>query len=324
MWMLPLVRPTPQVRNRTGVDGPGSIEYHCPALMSPNPRTGFVECDAGLRLWWQSVGSGPTLICCNGVGVSTFFWKYVVEHFSPHYQVVLWDYRGHGQSEQPTDLDSVELSIEASARDLGLVAEAVGAKNAVLLGHSMGCQVALERYHQAPDSVSGLALLFGSAGRVLETFFDRSSSVKIHQAVMAAADRLGPRANKIMRALTRSPVAWSVTRRLRMVDPDYTRREDFQPYLDHLGVIDSRLFLHMVQEANRHDAFSWLSEVAAPTLIIAGENDKFTPLHVSERMVSELPRGEIMVLADGTHAAIIEQPETINHRLGRFLSEISF
>jgi len=293
-------------------------------MSSQEVQSGFVECDAGLRLKWEAIGSGPTLICCNGVGVSTFFWKYVVEHFSNNYQVVLWDYRGHGASEQPAGPTDCELSIESAARDLGLVADAVGSEEAVILGHSMGCQVALERYHQAPDRVAGLGLMFGSAGRVLETFFDRSSSIRVHKLLTRVTDRVGPRANDIVRALMRSPIAWPVTRRLRMVDPLYARREDFLPYLDHLGVIDTRLFLHMVEEAHSHDAFPWLSEVEVPTLVIAAENDKFTPMHVSERMVDALPQGELMVLADGSHAAIIEQPDTINHRLERFLDEIEF
>ena len=88
-------------------------------------QTGFVRTEGGLRLYWRAIGEGPLLICCNGVGVSTFFWKYVVERFSDRYTVVVWDYRGHGRSESPHHPDATDLSIDACARDLALVQEAL-------------------------------------------------------------------------------------------------------------------------------------------------------------------------------------------------------
>lgn len=285
-------------------------------------RSGFVPTDSELSLFWQASGSGPhTLICCNGVGVSTFFWKYIVERFSRDYQVVLWDYRGHGRSDRPRHPRGVDLSIETSARDLGRVQEAVGADKAVLLGHSMGCQVILERALQAPDSVQGLGLMLGSAGRVLETFYDNPGSRPLIKSIARLADGIGDTVNRIARPLVRSPIAWSVTQRIRAVDPYYTSREDFEPYLEHLADLDLRLFLRMVQEADRHDAFPRLSEIQVPALVVAAERDDFTPLWLSEKMARELPQAELLVLADGSHAALIEQPETINHRLARWLQE---
>mgnify|MGYP006214180225 CR=1 FL=1 len=50
--------------------------------------------------------------------------------------------------------------------------QAANVKKAVVLGHSMGCQVALETAVQAPEKVAGMVLMQGSAGKVLDTFFD--------------------------------------------------------------------------------------------------------------------------------------------------------
>ena len=285
-------------------------------------RSGFCQTDDGHHLFWQAAGSGPdTLICCNGVGVSTFFWKYVVQHFSSTHQVVVWDYRGHGRSDRPSDIAGLDLSIPTTARDLGRIMDAVGCEKAVLFGHSMGCQVALERTLQAPETVMGLVLMQGSAGRVLETFYDSQYSRGTIKTIARIANRLGDRVNRIARPLVRSPFAWSVTRRIRAVDPFYTSREDFEPYLEHLADLDLRLFLSMVQEADKHDAFPHLGEIQAPCLVIAAERDDFTPLWLSERMARELPNAELLVLADGSHAALIEQPETINHRVDRFFQQ---
>ena len=80
-------------------------------------RSGFARTDDGLELYWRAVGSGePALVCCNGVGVSTFFFKYVVEHFRERHRVVVWDYRGHGRSSLPPEpIDDADLSIDRCA-----------------------------------------------------------------------------------------------------------------------------------------------------------------------------------------------------------------
>ena len=65
-----------------------------------------------------------------------------------------------------------------------------------------------------------------------------------------------------------------------------------------------------------------LPGIVAPTLVIAGEKDLFTPLHRSRKMVSLLPHAELMILAEASHAAIVEHPQTINRRIDRFLDQI--
>lgn len=284
-------------------------------------RTGFAPTEGGLRLFWKAAGTGPTLICCNGVGVSTFFWKYVVERFADRFQVVVWDYRGHGRSDRPLHPKAADLSIGACADDLGRVMEAVGCSEAVLLGHSMGCQVILERALRRPDTVTGLVPMLGSAGRVLDTFMDDPRSARVYPYVFGLVDFLGDRVNRFIHPLMKTPLAWVVTHRGGAVDPLYMSREDFLPYLEHMGEIDIRLFLRMVGEAHRHDAFEALPNLTAPTLIVAAENDTFTPLWLSEKMAATVPGAELLVLADASHAALIEQPHTINHRLERFLAD---
>jgi pimeloyl-ACP methyl ester carboxylesterase len=290
-------------------------------MMSPTPSSsGKIEVQKGLYIRWESFGQGEAIVCCNGVGVSTFFWKYIKRQFSDRFQIILWDYRGHGASDRLPTPDFTDLSISTTADDLALVLEAAGAGPAVVVGHSMGCQVALELYAKKPELVRGLILMQGSAGRVLDTFFDLSISVYGHKLLLKAFDAAGDTGQRITKLLLNNGLSWQVTKLIRMVDPYYTKKEDFMPYLEHLASLDLRMFLRMVEEAHIHDCFPLLPNVEVPTLIVAAENDKFTPVWLSELMAQELPRSELLMLANGTHAALIEHPDTINHRIERFLS----
>jgi pimeloyl-ACP methyl ester carboxylesterase len=80
----------------------------------------------------------------------------------------------------------------------------------------------------------------------------------------------------------------------------------------------------MVDLMADHDLTDFLPHIEVPTLIIAGEKDLVTPLHRSRKMAALIPRSELIILPEGSHAAIVEHPETINRRVDRFLAERVF
>ncbi len=284
-------------------------------------RSGNLTGSSGYRLRWDAAGDGAAIVCCNGLGVSTFFWKYVVEHFSKTHTVVTWDYVGHGRSEHPARASDVDTRMEAFAEDLGSVIAQLDLGPAVLLGHSMGCQVILERALQQPDDVAAVVPILGTAGRILDTFQDSPMSYYVFRVVQRLANHTGALFTDVVQFLVNSPLAFPFTRFAGQLDRHYGQRDDFAPYLEHLGQFDPHLFLSLVWSAHCHDLFPRLGDVTCPALIIAGERDDFTPLWTSRKMAATLPDAELMVLAQATHAALIEQPEDINCRLERFLRE---
>lgn len=305
---------------------PAPAESAPPCSPTRAVQSGYARADDGVELHWTTVGTGPLMVCCNGVGVGTFFWKYLERHFSTRFTVLLWDYRGHGRSSRQLDPTDADMSVQRHAHDLDVVlvaARAAGAPPdpAVLVGHSMGCQVALERYNQRPDDVRALVLALGTAGRALDTFFDWSRSPTLFHAAHRLIFRAGPPINRVLRPLLLSPLAFQVATRFQLVDPYYTSRRDLVPYMAHLATLDFRLFIENVCRLNDHDCWPLLPDIDCPLLVIAAENDKFTPMWCSLKMVAETPGAEFLVLADASHAALIEQPETINHRIDRFLRE---
>lgn len=296
-----------------------------PVPTTNNPvSSGFARSDDGLPLYWRSVGEGPlTFVCCNGVGVSTFFYKYVTTHFRDRFRIVLWDYRGHGRSAPPPEpIERADLSVGRCARDLSTILDAVGVNEPpILLGHSMGCQVILEYARLNPGAVRGLIPMFGTYGRPLDTLLDsrmsRPAFGLIHRLI-----RFGGRAgSRLLLPLYDSPIAFPVGGLTGLVDRHYAGRADIDKYLEHLGAMDPRVFFGMVAAAAEHSVREFLPHIEIPTLVIASEKDLFTPLRLSIEMARAMPRAELLVLAEASHAAIVEHPDTINHRIERFLTE---
>ncbi len=280
-----------------------------------------------VEIYFEVYGEGPSIICNNGVGVSTFFWKYIKEHYGKKNQIILWDYRGHGNSDRNISHKETDLSIERHARDLIELRQHlkenfnIEPTPSLLIGHSMGCQVSLEYWRQDPNLVQGIVLLLGTAGRALETFANTSNSVYVFRGVKRISNKIGGKINRFISPLLTSPIAWPFTQKSALVDPLYTSKKDFAPYLEHLASMDFLVFLEAAWQCQVHDIWDDLPNIKVPVLMIAAENDAFTPISCAKKLTSAIPISEFMVLADGSHAALIEQPDTINFRLDRFIRD---
>jgi pimeloyl-ACP methyl ester carboxylesterase len=227
-----------------------------------------------------------------------------------------WHYRGHGRSAPPSD--SNRLDIATHAADLDNVRRHVGDPPCVLFGHSMGCQVSLEAFRRRPAGVRGLVLLCGSFGNVTSTFHGLPLLDLILPRLLEVAEKMP----EIVRAIwTRLPprLALKIALRAGEIDPKRVRAEDFLPYLDHMTHVDFPMFLRMLRAAGEHTAGDLLARVDVPVLVVAGEKDTFTPAFLARAMTEALPKGELLLVPDGTHVAPIEQPELINPRIEEFL-----
>ena len=106
--------------------------------------------DDGLRLNYQVVGHGQSLVFIHGFGGYHQVWTRQVEYFTSHgYQVVTYDQRNHGTSQFDPNLDS----IHRLSRDLQELLALPTINHPILIGHSMGASVIydfLTRYPNYP------------------------------------------------------------------------------------------------------------------------------------------------------------------------------
>ena len=99
------------------------------------------------------------------------------------------------------------------------------------------------------------------------------------------------------------------------------RREDFQPYLEHMAQLDIDLFARTLKAASEHSADLYLEQIQKPTLVFAAEKDGFTPPSVSETMAERIPNAELCMVPGASHSAPIEVPELFSLRVEKFFIE---
>ncbi len=282
---------------------------------------GFAVARDGTKLFVHSkAGNHPAgsvrAILCDGILCDGFIWKYLWDDLANTVALTHWHYRGHGRSGAPSDPD--RLDVPAHANDLTTVREFVGNPPCVLVGHSMGCQVALENYRQNPEKVRALVLICGSFGKVTETFH----GVPVIQWVLPKLITAVLERPNVARALwTRIPPDTALRMALRWgeIDPERINPDDMMPYLRHMTHVDLPMFLRMLRAAGEHSAEDLLAEVNVPVLVVAGERDSFTPPYLAERMAREMPQGELLTVRGGTHVASLEQAGLVDERVAEFL-----
>jgi pimeloyl-ACP methyl ester carboxylesterase len=272
----------------------------------------------GTRIFYNSIGEGFPLICTDGIACDMYAWKYIVEKFAGRCRVIRWNFRGHGRSEMPANMDN--LTLENCADDMAAVMEDAGIEKAVLLGHSMGVQVIFETYRRHPDKVKALVPICGSYGHPLSTLHDNNLADKLFPIIFDMVTANSREIEPFWRKIVPTNIMFRLAL-LTEINGDLVKQADFMPYLDHVSKLDLNMFIRMLKFANGHTAKDMLHTIKVPTLIFGAEFDKFTPVWLSRDMNRLIPGSEFQFLPLGTHTGPIEHPDLIELRLDRFLRD---
>lgn len=282
-------------------------------------RQDFLQRDDGVSIYFQVQGEGETCLVLNdGLGCDGFAWRYLVPELRKNFRVLRWHYRGHGRSPMPREPEKIGTLY--SCEDLAAVMDAAHMKTAVVFGHSMGVQIALEFHRRFSQRVQGLVLLCGSYGNPLDTFHDdtflRSLFPFIHQVV----EMFPTLSQRVSSIVMKTDLTLEIALRTEM-NRSLMKRGDLIPYFDHLARMNPVAFVRTLDSLKDHSAWDHLKFIQAPTLVIGGEKDRFTPVWLSRRMADEIPDAEFMLVPEGTHTSPLERPGLVNRRIQKFLEK---
>jgi pimeloyl-ACP methyl ester carboxylesterase len=272
----------------------------------------------GTRLWWSSAGAGkPAAVLMDGIGCAGYVWRPLQVELARERRVLHPAYRGHGRSGAPPDPE--RMTVDDVVADLFRVLDAARERKAVLVGHSMGVQIALEAFRRRPERVAALVLLFGAPGRLLDTFHGTDAVRRLFPWARDAVLRWPELARRFFQAVV--PTELSLQYALRFeVDAARVDPGDMVRYLDDLSRVDPTLFVRLLDSAANHDASAVLPHVSVPTLVVAGERDTFTPLGLSVDMARSIPGAELLVVPGATHVGPLERSDLVNARVRDFLA----
>jgi pimeloyl-ACP methyl ester carboxylesterase len=232
----------------------------------------------GVKIHYEVHGSGPPLLLTHGYSSTSAMWQGQIAALSKHHKLVLWDMRGHGQSDYPDD--PAAYSEALTVADMAAVLDEVGAHSAIVGGLSLGGYMSLAFHRAHPDRVRALLIIDTGPGfkkdDAREAWNRRAhdTAARFEREGLAVLQSASPeRANVSHRD------ASGLARAARGM---LTQRD--------AGVIES------------------LPGIKVPTLVVVGADD--APfLAASDYMAAKIPAATKIVIPAAGHAVNIDQPQ---------------
>jgi pimeloyl-ACP methyl ester carboxylesterase len=291
------------------------------ALMVPGIIHKSFRSFDGTRIAYQVRGpeGAPAVVLANGLGGGFEAFRHIYAALGERYRILCWDYRGLFRSERPRDLAT--LSIPSHCRDLAALLDEERIGGAVVIGWSMGVQVAFELFRHHRRLMRGIVAVNGTYG----TPFRSALASRLSRYVIPPLLGVLKTRAALVGRLTHHAVAWDGLVPLLVraglasssIDTQAIREvaEDFK-------TIDFALYSDQLRALGRHDARDLLSAIDIPVLIITGDKDLMTPVFTARRMNQRISGSRLIVLEGGSHYTPLEFPEEIGREVALFVGAI--
>lgn len=272
-----------------------------PAGTALQPK--YVTVD-GTRIRYIETGTGPAVVFLHGLGASIFTWRDIVGPVAAAgFHVVAFDNRGFGGSDRPSagyrPADYASLTVH--------FLDSLHLSDVVLVGHSMGGEIAALATLEAPANVRGLVLVDAAGLGTHLPLLTRLARAPFVGRVLA-----GFRSRASVEAALRSTFG----------APSRVTQAEVDQYYAPVAAPD---FGRTLAGVARHFDFSALKgridSISVPTLVMWGSRDIWIPPSVGEQMVTSLPRAAFVLVPGAGHDLPDEAPAALLRSLIAFLQQ---
>lgn len=269
----------------------------------------------GTRLWYETVGEGPLLLCMHGgLGPDHSGFRPWLDPLGESMKVAFYDHRGGGRSERPPSLDDV--THDTFARDADELREHLGYDRMVLLGHSYGGMLALEYALRFPDRLAGLVLSCTSPAWDFTDTIDANARERGPESAAVAHQRMASEPVEDDALLAELWMA---------IQPLYYHRWDPR-YLEHRSS-DPERFSAAAYDRSEVLLDGWsvvdqIGRIEVPTLVIGGRHDWVTPPEQSERSHALIPGAELVIFEMSGHYPFVEEQDGYLSAVADFVSRV--
>ena len=257
-----------------------------------------------VTLHYEEAGAGRPLVFLHGWAMSGRVWRF--QHgLDDGCRLIFLDQRGHGQSST-----AAGYALDDFAGDLATFFEELGLEDAVLIGWSLGVQVALQAFPRLGSRLAAMVLVGGTPRFTTTEDYP-------HGQLPVEVKGLGLRLRR-----------------------DYQRTMgDFFKGMFAEGEMDHAQYQRIVHEivmggcspdpgAAREalqilsvvDLRDRLSQVDRPVLLIHGEHDGICPASASAYMADRLPMATLKIMKGCGHAPFMTRPQEFNEVVRAFLA----
>jgi pimeloyl-ACP methyl ester carboxylesterase len=267
---------------------------------------------AGRRVNVIELGEGPPLVFVHGLSGSWQNWLEQLPAFARDHRVVAMDLPGFGESEMPEE----KISIPGYARWLDALLDELGVGVAAVVGNSMGGFIGAELAIQFPPRVERLVLVSAAGLTVEHQRHDRALAVlrTLDKRLAAYAGWVGTRSDVLMRRRRMRRAVFGLVAH----DPE---RLPAPLVAEQLRGSGKPGFVDALDAITDYPIRDRLGEIACPTLIVWGAEDRLVPVRDADDFERLIPNSRKVVWPETGHVAMLERPVAFNRLVAAFLAE---
>ena len=267
-----------------------------------------VQLADGVSLNVEEVGDGfPLIVLHGGPGLDHSMFRPYLDPLGDEFRLLYVDERGQGRSDR---VDPETLSLEVFARDVDLLAEALGIQRFALLGHSFGAIIATKH---ATELGTAAAYVISGGG---------DSSDALLDDVHASLEAMGEAGDAIEASWEQEKTVTTedeLKELLRTQMPFHFAGDPPPGYGDDtVGTPDVLRHFANIGYGD-FDYMPVLSRVSSPTLVIVGERDRTTTPRAAQALHEGIAGSELVVLPGVGHMSFVETPEPYIEAVRTFL-----
>lgn len=251
---------------------------------------------------------GVPCVLIHGFGDGAYVWSDYARNLPTGYRAIAVDLRGHGHS--PPSPDGLYFT-HRHATDVIEMLDRLGLDRVVLIGHSLGADIALRIAIAEPERVSAL---------VVVDFAPESSRTGLHVIHnLAQSVREYASAEEYLRWLVRiRPMA-----SIELLKHCAAEALDGSAETGYRLRIDPKIF-SLAHAPSNNASLDWalLSRIACPALLLRGANSSVLSRAAAEKMAAALPDAVLHEIGNCGHAVMLENPVAFRDHVNRFLSQM--
>lgn len=258
----------------------------------------------GVSIAWVRAGAGAPLVLLHGGISDARYWRPQLETLSEEFTVLAWDAPGAGDS---SDVPATWRLADFADALAGWLA-AMDVRSAHVLGLSWGSSIVIEFERRHAGAASSLILASAYAGWAGS--LEPAEVAARRASALSAADASADEMLRQWPGLLPADAPPELHEEQRVITEANTGQRHPGGYL---AAIES------MAEADLRDA---LPRIGVPTLLLYGERDERSPLHVAHALHEAIPSARLEIIPGAGHLCNIEAPAAFDACVRRFVRTV--
>ncbi|OGT26766.1 MAG: hypothetical protein A3I77_08125 [Gammaproteobacteria bacterium RIFCSPLOWO2_02_FULL_42_14] len=255
-----------------------------------------------ISIYYEQQGrAGEQIILLGGLTADHQVWNSIVRLLSPHFRLLVLDNRGAGQTDSP----DYPYTTSMMAKDTVALMETLKISRAHFIGHSMGGCIAQQIALTAPEKINKMVLACSrtepsTLSEMILSMRAKLQALGITEDVLAEYTMPFLFSENFLKDVVKIKgfIQWTLRNSHPQTASGYRNQ------------------LHAVQT---HNITHQLSQIKAPTLVIAGSDDVLMPVKYAKSIADAIPRSQFSIIPDCAHMPHVEKSAEFVELVKKFL-----